>query len=131
MNYMIFRNGIEFMTGGGEVAPEFPGIPEEEIVIAELVNDDPCDPLYEYEAVEVDGVMIARNTGVLKEVDEEGDAQKLADYQLIKYGFQRSSADGGYPDIGDQLDDLFHKGAFSDEMAAKIQSIKDKFPKPE
>jgi len=34
-----------------------------------------------------------------------------------------------YPSIGDQLDDLFHAGAFSPEMAAKIQAIKDKYPK--
>ena len=36
-----------------------------------------------------------------------------------------------YPDIGDQLDDLFHQGAFSKEMTAKIQKVKDEFPKPE
>ena len=34
-----------------------------------------------------------------------------------------------YPDIGDQLDDLYAKGAFSDEMAAKIKAVKDKYPK--
>jgi hypothetical protein len=34
-----------------------------------------------------------------------------------------------YPPIGDQLDDLFHSGAFSPEMAAKIQAVKDKYPK--
>tara|TARA_S200000501_G_scaffold129072_1_gene122008 strand:- start:113 stop:409 length:297 start_codon:yes stop_codon:yes gene_type:complete len=34
-----------------------------------------------------------------------------------------------YPNIGDQLDDLYTKGAFSDEMAAKIKQIKDKYPK--
>jgi len=34
-----------------------------------------------------------------------------------------------YPDIGDKLDDLYAKGAFSDEMAAKIKAIKDKYPK--
>ncbi len=31
----------------------------------------------------------------------------------------------------DQLDDLYHKGAFSDEMAAKIKAIKDAHPQPE
>lgn len=36
-----------------------------------------------------------------------------------------------YPSIGDQLDDLFKAGLFSEEMAAKIQAIKDKYPKPE
>ena len=34
-----------------------------------------------------------------------------------------------YPSIGDQLDDLFKAGAFSTEMAAKIQAVKDKYPK--
>ena len=35
-----------------------------------------------------------------------------------------------YPSIGDQLDDLFKAGLFSEEMSAKIQAIKDKYPKP-
>ena len=34
-----------------------------------------------------------------------------------------------YPSIGDQLDDLFHSGAFSSEMRAKLQAVKDKYPK--
>lgn len=34
-----------------------------------------------------------------------------------------------YPNIGDQLDDLFHAGAFSTEMTAQIQAVKDKHPK--
>ena len=34
-----------------------------------------------------------------------------------------------YPAIGDQLYDLYAKGAFSDEMAAKIKAVKDKYPK--
>ncbi|MGI9556113.1 MAG: hypothetical protein ACR2M9_04555 [Cyanophyceae cyanobacterium] len=34
-----------------------------------------------------------------------------------------------YPDIGDQLDDLFHAGAFSTQMTAQIQAVKDKHPK--
>ncbi len=36
-----------------------------------------------------------------------------------------------YPDIGDQLDALFHAGVFPDDMAAKIQAVKDAHPKPE
>ena len=36
-----------------------------------------------------------------------------------------------YPSIGEQLDALFHAGVFPEEMAAKIQAIKDKYPKPE
>jgi hypothetical protein len=45
----------------------------------------------------------------------------------IKY---RSDRKLEYPEIGDQLDDLFKKGAFSDEMSAKIKAVKDKYPKP-
>ena len=35
-----------------------------------------------------------------------------------------------YPPIGDQLDDLFRQGAFSSDMAAKIQKVKSDNPKP-
>ena len=35
-----------------------------------------------------------------------------------------------YPSIGDQLDSLFHAGVFPEEMAAKIQAVKDAHPKP-
>ena len=34
-----------------------------------------------------------------------------------------------YPDIGDQLDDLYHAGAFSASMAAKLKKVKDDNPK--
>ena len=34
-----------------------------------------------------------------------------------------------YPAIGDQLDALFHAGVFPADMAAKIQAVKDKYPK--
>lgn len=35
-----------------------------------------------------------------------------------------------YPKVEEQLDDLFHAGAFSPEMAARIQAVKDAYPKP-
>lgn len=44
--------------------------------------------------------------------------------------YQRSRATE-YPPIGDQLDALFHAGVFPPEMAAKIQAVKDQYPKPE
>lgn len=34
-----------------------------------------------------------------------------------------------YPSIGDQLDSLFHAGIFPEEMAAKIQAVKDAYPR--
>ena len=36
-----------------------------------------------------------------------------------------------YPSIGDQLDALFHAGVFPSEMQSLIQSVKNKYPKPE
>ena len=44
-----------------------------------------------------------------------------------RYKYLRKNA---YPDIGDQLDDLYKKGAFSDEMAAKIKKVQEDNPKP-
>ncbi len=35
-----------------------------------------------------------------------------------------------YPDIGDQLDDLFKQGVFSKEMSDKLQQVKTDHPKP-
>lgn len=48
------------------------------------------------------------------------------EFNSKEYQRQRVSE---YPSIGDQLDDLYHSGAFSEEMRAKIQAIKDKYPK--
>jgi len=47
----------------------------------------------------------------------------LSDYD---YKTQRRLS---YPNIGDQLDDLYKQGAFSDEMTAKIKKVKDDIPK--
>ena len=55
----------------------------------------------------------------LKKQQDEFDAQEYARTRAPLY-----------PPIGDQLDDLYKKGAFSDEMAAKIKKVKDDNPKP-
>ena len=49
------------------------------------------------------------------------------DYKNTQYQRDRAPL---YPPIGDQLDDLYKQGAFSDEMAAKIKKVKDDNPKP-
>ncbi len=54
----------------------------------------------------------------LVEIQAEWDSQEYARKRAVLY-----------PDIGDQLDDLYHKGAFSDEMAAKLKKVKDDNPK--
>lgn len=51
-----------------------------------------------------------------------------AEYEFNKYARDRILK---YPPIGDQLDALFHAGVFPAEMAAQIQAVKDKYPKPE
>lgn len=54
-----------------------------------------------------------------KELD---DATAAISYKAIRKG--------QYPEIGDQLDDLYKQGAFSADMAAKIKKVKDDNPKP-
>ena len=53
----------------------------------------------------------------------ELDAYDAANTHQEKRRFQ-------YPNIGDQLDDLYKQGVFSADMAAKIKAVKDKYPKP-
>ena len=49
-----------------------------------------------------------------------------AEYDAKEYARNRAPE---YPPIGDQLDALFKAGAFPADMAAKIQAVKDKYPK--
>jgi len=51
-----------------------------------------------------------------------------AEHERTEYQRQRKPE---YPSITDQLDALFHAGVFPPGMAAQIQAIKDKYPKPE
>ena len=53
-------------------------------------------------------------------------ARLQAEYDAKEYARKRAVE---YPSIGDQLDALFHAGVFPEEMAAKIQVVKDKYPK--
>jgi len=62
-----------------------------------------------------------------EEVDAEISRLKK-EWEDNEYQRQRAPE---YPSIGDQLDALFHAGVFPQEMAAQIQAIKDKYPKPE
>ena len=62
---------------------------------------------------------------VTKPTEEEVNTE-IARLEALEYKEKRR---GEYPDIGDQLDDLFKAGAFSTEMTAAIQAVKDKYPK--
>ena len=58
------------------------------------------------------------------------DAKTAEDAELAaikaSYKFKREQE---YPAIGDQLDNLYHAGAFDDTMTAAIKAVKDKYPK--
>jgi hypothetical protein len=62
-----------------------------------------------------------------EEINKEIERLRV-EHQRIQYQRDRKLE---YPSIGDQLDALFHAGVFPPEMAAQIQSVKDKYPKPE
>ena len=61
----------------------------------------------------------------LEEIQAET-ARLEAEYIATQYKRDRTPE---YPSIGDQLDALFHAGVFPADMAAKIQAVKDKYPK--
>lgn len=77
--------------------------------------------------IEETGELESENTEQLSSEDEQWFWEKLARMEISHYRHARSME---YPDIGDQLDDLFKQGAFSDDMTAKIQAVKDANPKP-
>jgi len=84
--------------------------------------DEEYDGLYAY--THSGGVA---TKGDLLPVDTDEEKRKDDEWNSIKYRYSRKKK---YPDIGDQLDDLYKKGAFSTDMAAKIKSVKDAYPKP-
>lgn len=53
-------------------------------------------------------------------------ARLQAEWEATQYRRNRAPL---YPSLGDQLDALFHAGVFPAEMAARIQAVKDQFPK--
>jgi hypothetical protein len=55
-------------------------------------------------------------------------ARLQAEYEAKEYQRQRVTE---YPPIGDQLDALWKGGEAAEEMLAKVQAVKIKYPKPE
>ena len=53
-------------------------------------------------------------------------AKLQADYEAKKYQRDRAAE---YPPIGDQLDALWKGGEAAAEMLAKVQAVKNKYPK--
>ena len=79
----------------------------------------------------VNGVIVDMTSEEIKarkaEEDYYGKFTKV-EKEKVRYKFQREN---NYPDIGDQLDALYHAGVFPKEMADKIKAVKDANPKPE
>jgi hypothetical protein len=67
------------------------------------------------------------NDQVIQEISSEVERLQ-AEYDAIKYQRDRAPE---YPPIGDQLDALWKGGEDAQEMLAKVQAVKAKYPKPE
>ena len=91
-------------------------------VVVWTTLDEEFDPMYNYT---YDASTLVASKGSPLDAAEE--KRKEDEWKAVQYRDARRSQ---YPDIGDQLDDLYKKGAFSDEMAAKIKAVKDNNPKP-
>ncbi len=82
---------------------------------------------------EIDGWVAAVWAAAESDNEGSGDAAVEAKIEIIEssrpahpYDEMRRRA---YPSIGDQLDDLYRQGAFSDEMAATLAAVKNAHPK--
>jgi len=62
-----------------------------------------------------------------EQVESKADELEL-EYDNNQYRLQRVPE---YPPIGDQLDALWKGGEDAEEMLAKVQAVKAKYPKPE
>ena len=76
------------------------------------------------------GVEIQLTSEEEKEIELEAIQVKKQkeEYAKVKYKDDRRPL---YPEIGDQLDDLFKQGVFSEEMYSLIQKVKTENPKPD
>ncbi len=59
-----------------------------------------------------------------------GQAEKIVHYEQSVRSVYQTRVEQ-YPQIGEQLDDLYHAGLFSDEMTARIKEVKIKNPVPQ
>ena len=95
--------------------------------IADAIKELATQCSYKYDPVNDKLTINSITPNSVKEADIRTKAKELEDeYDSQEYSRKRSIA---YPPIGDQLDDLYKKGAFSDEMATKLKKVKDDFPK--
>lgn len=77
----------------------------------------------------VDGVITKFPGGIPSQSDQDAWTAEYETHLAATAYREKRAAE--YPAVGDQLDDLYHKGAFSDAMAAQLKAVKDKYAKPE
>ena len=79
----------------------------------------------------VDGIIWHDNnpTNITNEAILAKQTELQAEHDTKQYQRDRTQRpqDGGYPEIGDQLDDIYHNGI--DGWKATIKTTKDKYPK--
>lgn len=89
--------------------------------ICQVVADNATFPVHS----DLQWVDVADDTVENKDTYIDGKVVKYSDPDL---GYKMNRVND-YPYVGEQLDDLYKKGAFSDDMTAKIKAVKDKYPK--
>ncbi len=89
---------------------------------------DANNVIYAYETNGSQDHLIGNKTPITQEQADKIKADKAAAaYAALSYAEKRRQE---YPPIGDQLDALWKGGAQAEEMKAKVQAVKTKFPKP-
>ena len=123
MYYLAFDPSSKTLIYAGSANTVNVGFVTDGVVVWTTLDEE-FDPTYNYT---YDASTLVASKGDLIVPDAAEEKRKEDEWKAIKYRDERRSQ---YPDIGDQLDDLYKKGAFSDEMTAKIKAVKDNNPKP-
>ena len=121
MYYLAFDSSSKALIYAGKDNSINVGFGTDGVVVWTTLDEE-FDPMYNYT---YDASTLVASKGDPLDAAEE--KRKEDEWKAVQYRDARRSQ---YPDIGDQLDDLYKKGAFSDEMAAKIKAVKDNNPKP-
>jgi hypothetical protein len=112
MKYLYFKqDGTLWIKGkspAADLEAEYPN---------PIAVEDDYDTMIEDTSITVEvGMPTARREKTRTEIVSE-----------LSYATKRKAE---YPSIGDQLDALWKGGDAADEMIAKVQAVKNKYPKP-
>jgi len=117
---IIFNRENEVLFVSNDIPNEF--INNDDVVICRLEEGETYDSSFNYvikDEVAVKGDAIVINPDEVTAMEQEA--------QATQYVYERANS---YPPVGEQLDALFHAGVFPQEMADKLQAVKDAHPKP-